>query len=135
MGSRFPSNKSEKTKMALINIDALAGLNDFNRESLTERLVNAIKPLIVTNIKYKASLEDDLATVEGNDVGTASVNAKLESADNEIQMLEKIASEVTTAFEKEFGYQPYQWVRGLSIQENVKAKEKSKRIARYTNKK
>ena len=38
--------------MALINIDALAGLNDFNRESLTERLVNAIKPLIATNVKY-----------------------------------------------------------------------------------
>ena len=118
--------------MALINIDALAGLNDFNRESLTERLVNAIKPLIVTNIKYKASLEDDLAIVEGNDVGTANVNARLESADNEIQMLETIASEVNTAFVKEFGYQPYTWVRGLSISENVKAKEKSKRIARYT---
>ena len=118
--------------MALINIDALAGLNDFNRESLTERLVNAIKPLIATNVKYKASLEDDLAIVEGNDVGTANVNARLESADNEIQMLETIASEVTTAFEKEFGYPPYQWIRGLSISENVKAKEKSKRIARYT---
>ena len=47
-------------------------------------------------------------------------------------MLETIASEVNTAFVKEFGYQPYTWVRGLSISENVKAKEKSKRIARYT---
>ena len=47
-------------------------------------------------------------------------------------MLETIASEVNAAFEKEFGYQPYQWVRGISISENVKAKEKSKRIARYT---
>ena len=121
--------------MALINIDALAGLNDFNRESLTERLVNAIKPLIVTNVKYKASLEDDLAIVEGNDVATSKVEDKIASAQDEIQMLEKIASEVNTAFEKEFGYQPYTWVKGLSISENVKAKEKSKRIARYTNKK
>ena len=118
--------------MALINIDALAGLNDFNRESLTERLVNAIKPLIATNVKYKASLEDDLAIVEGNDVGTEAVNAKVESADNELQMLNALAVEVTTAFEKEFGYPAYQWARGLSKSENVEAKQKSKRIARYT---
>jgi len=118
--------------MALINIDALAGLNDFNRESLTERLVNAIKPLIVTNVKYKASLEDDLAIVEGNDVATSKVEDKISSAQDEIQMLEIIASEVNTAFEKEFGYPAYQWARGLSKSENVEAKQKSKRIARYT---
>ena len=118
--------------MALINIDALAGLNDFNRESLTERLVNAIKPLIVTNVKYKASLEDDLAIVEGNDVATSKVEDKISSAQDEIQMLETIASEVNTAFEKEFGYPAYQWARGLSKSENVEAKQKSKRIARYT---
>ena len=56
--------------MALINIDALAGLNDFNRESLYERLCNAINPLIVTNKKYEGRLEDDLVIVEGNKVAT-----------------------------------------------------------------
>jgi len=116
----------------IINIDALAGLNDFNRESLCERLVNAIKPLIATNIRYKASLEDDLAIVEGNDVGTSRVEDLVSSADNELQVLNALASEVNTAFEKEFGYPAYQWARGLSKSENVEAKQKSKRIARYT---
>ena len=116
----------------IINMDALAGLNDFNRESLTERIANVIKPLIVTNIKFKASLEDDLAIVEGNDVATSKVEERITSAQDEIQMLETIASEANTAFVKEWGYQPYTWVKSLSLSENVEAKQKSKRIARYT---
>ena len=118
--------------MALINIDALAGLNDFNRESLYERLCNAINPLVVTNKKYGGRLEDDLVIVEGNKVATEKVKAKMEATQAEIDMLNKLSSQVTEVFTKEFGYPPYIWNSKLSIEENIVAKKKLQRIALYT---
>ena len=120
--------------MALINIDALAGLNEFNRESLYERLCNAINPLIVTNKKYDGRLEDDLVIVEGNKVATEIVESKMEATQTEIDVLNKLSSQVIEVFTKEFGYPPYIWNSKLSIEENIIAKKKLQRIAQYTKK-
>tara|TARA_R100000742_G_C4239236_1_gene59247 strand:- start:252 stop:641 length:390 start_codon:yes stop_codon:yes gene_type:complete len=129
--------------MTLVNSTAISKLNDFTTKYLLEGIIGVIDKAIDLNDNSQADLESHIAFLESPDasasMGVNKADIKVEDFKDKLgdlqeikEVLVKLKAIEVTAFVKKVGVPYYKWNKGLSIEENVKAKRRIQKL-RLTN--